>query len=787
MIRLFFIGLFRNLKKDKVSSIFIFIDLIVGYVVFSSLFLIVNGEYNYDTQNDEYDRIYRVQLRQDDTYPTNYVAYTVPVTRYEVLNDMPEIEKNVLMQETSCNFFTMKDGSQIRQTNGLFSENSFFDIFTVDVLQGDPSDALTRPGTIALSETLAQILFPNANAVGEHLIINKKETVEVTLVYKDFPGRATIRPNYLISLATLEAHNPNFRYFLGWSYTEYVLLKPNANYKDINKKIETSLYERLNSKASPYLHPLSQNHIAPNNQRDILMIMELLTIAAYLIIILSYANFTNLTLASSSLRTKEIGIKKVLGCSRRSMAFQFIIESLIVTYMAMIIGILITIMLTPYLNHIMPTPSRISMDYRLWENPSVLFSIFASGTVIGILAGCYPAFVMASFNPLKIMKGTIISSGKKKIDLKKALLAVQFIISIFMLIVGRYINKQADFMINSDLGFESHDIVYADVEFQNTADFELIRQHLKENPEIVDVTYSRTIPYLNNTGGRLTWEGCQDGEKIDCSTNWVSYGFINTYDLTIKDGRNFSPDYNDKTSCIINETAMKAMGYENPLGKKIDWYGTKYTIIGVVKDFHPFTVHNPIPPYYMFLNENELGHGGCLLSIRHTPGTDDQTKQYATKELSTMFPDEPFVFTSFRVNFDLDLASFFYGIITKVFTLFSIVSLFLSAMGLFALMSFTVKRRIKEIGIKKILGCSVPRLFFNLSKSTFIILIISMIISVPSVTKMREMMPGAVKVQIQVGDILICLFIVILITFLTILFHLIKGVKANPVESLRYE
>lgn len=789
MIKSFFIGLYRSFKKNKVSSTIMFFNLIVGYVVFISLFLIVNGEFNYDTYNKNYDRIYSVQIKQEDIYPTNYVVTVPPIVRYEVFNDMPEVETYLMMLSLSSNFFTMKDGNQIRQTNGYYSENTIFDIFSIDVIQGDPQNALTRPNTIAISESFANRLFPDGNAVGSHLVIEKKITAEVTLVYKDFPGRSNIRPEYLLSFATYESLNPDFRNGYGWSYNFFVLLKPGANYKAINKKIATVLYERMNAKNAAYLYPISLHHISPNNQRDIIICMEILTMAAYLILILSYVNFTNLTLANSTLRAKEIGIKKVSGCSKKLLATQFIAESLLVTYISMIIGLLITTLLLPYLNYILPTSSKVSMDYDLWSNTKLLSIVFLSGTVIGTLAGCYPAFVMSSYNPVKILKGKIFSNVEKKISLKKILLVVQFNISISMSLIGILMSRQVDFMTNSDLGFDSKNLVYTEIDFKNTADFELIRQQLKQNPNIVDASYSKTIPYYNNMGGRYTWEGCQDGDKIDCSCNYVSYGYLNTFDLKIIEGRNFSPEFpSDKSSaCLVNETALKAMNMKDPLGKKINWYGTKYTIVGVVKDYHPFSIHNPIPPFVFFLNDNELGHEWALLTIRYTPGNGDAAKQSATKELSEMFPDEPFVLSNFNTLFDIDLAIFFYRTIKIVFIYFSIISIIMSALGLFAIMSFSIKRRMKEIGIRKTLGSSGLQIFITLSSGIFILFGIAVVLAFLPTLGVSNAMPGATKVSLEVIDYLICIGAVLITILLTIGYHIYQAVKSNPVDSLKYE
>lgn len=788
MVRAFFIELYRNLKKNLVSSSIIFFNLIVGYIAFIALFLIVNGEFNYDIHNKNYDRIYSVQVKRTDTHPIDYAVRVPSLIRYEVFNDMPEVETCLMMREIPCNFFTMKDGSQIRQTNGYFSENTIFDIFTIDIVQGNPQNALTRPNTIAISESFASRIFPDGNAVGSHIVIDKKMSTEVTLVYKDFPGRANVRPDYMISFATYESLNPNFRSWGGWDFNFYVMLKQDANANAINNKIENSIKERIHEEVVPFLHHISLHHISPNNQKDIIFAMYLLGIAAFLILILSYVNFTNLTLANATIRAKEIGIKKVSGCSKMILAIQFISESLIITYISMIVGLLITTLLLPYLNYFLPTSSLVSMDYSLWKNPTLLFIVFGSGTAIGILAGCYPAFVMSSYKSVNILKGKLFSNGEKKISLKKILLVAQFTISIFMLLAGINMTRRVDFMTNSDLGFENKNIVFSENQLSETTDFESIRQQLKQNPDIIDVCYSKTIPFYNNSGGRFSWEGNPDDKKIDCRANFVTYGFLNTFNIPVIEGRDFSTEYpSDNTSCIINETALKAMNMDEPIGKKIDWYGKNFTIIGVVKDFHPYTIHNPIAPYILFLRENDKANDKALLTIRYVPGKEKEIKQNVTLRLSEMFPDEPFVLNSFSIVFDTDMAMFFYRTIKKAFIYFSIISIIMSALGLFAIMSFSVKRRLKEIGVRKVLGSTGSQIFFTLSNGIFLLLGISAVLALPLTLLLIKAINGAMVVPLEISDVLICIGLVAAIVLLTIAYHIHHAVNSNPVESLKYE
>jgi putative ABC transport system permease protein len=303
----------------------------------------------------------------------------------------------------------------------------------------------------------------------------------------------------------------------------------------------------------------------------------------------------------------------------------------------------------------------------------------------------------------------------------------------------------------------------------------------------VDASYSATIPFQGNIGGYVSWEGAAPDEKVMISRNYVNYDFIPTYNFKMIAGRNFSKEYPaDNKSVIINETALKVFGWDDPIGKQVLYLGQPYSVIGVVKDFHPFSVHNPIPTYIMFLEENGMT-GNKLLTVRFTPGNGQKARQLVTSELETIIPNDPFEFKDFKVIFFMDIAISFWQSLKRLFMFFAIVTLIVSSMGLFGLILFTTKRRTKEMGVRKVLGSSVRAIYLQLSTEVIGLLGFAVLVASPGAWAIYNYMPGAYKEPLTASVFIIAILIITLVAFITISYHVLKVATQNPVKALRYE
>lgn len=786
MIKHFLTGIYRNFLRNKLSSILNLTNLVVGFAAFILFSGVVSYELSYDKHNEKYDRIYRVQTRQEDSYPTNFCTFSPPAFRYHLMAEQPEVEEVLLMHEITGQFFTLPDGSQLFQKFGYWSENSIFRIFTIDIKEGNKQTALDEPNTIAISETLAAKLFPEGNAVGKKVTIGKRVPLIVTAVYSDFPMNSNLRPSYLVSMKSFETITGRTGFQQNWvniEYDNYVLLRKGADPELVNAKIKNAFASVKDyEKSTPYLHPLSKLHTTPNSQPDMLIGLAILSLAAILILVLSCVNYVNLSLANSTQRACEIGIKKVVGSSKKTIAIQFLSETMIFTLVAAFLGLIAAHLARPVMSGILD-----HFNYSIWQDTKLLLIIAGVSLLAGLLSGLYPSFVIAAYNPVKVLKGKLFNDVGKSFSLKKVLVTTQFAISLFMLIVSLILTRHVDFILKKDLGFENQNILFAELNVNEEVNFETIKNRLKQYPEIAEVTYSNTIPFLGNIGGYITWEGASPDEKVMLSRNYVNYDFIPTYSLEMVQGRNFSPEYpSDRDGCIINETALKVFGWDEPIGKQITLYGKSYPVIGVVKDFHPFSVHNEIPTYVMFLNDNILS-GGKILTMRFTPGNELKAKQLATRELEALLPNVPFELNGFPVIFYTDGAIGFWKAMKNFFLLFSVVSLIVSTLGLFGLMMFTIKRRTKEIGIRKVLGSSVQSIYRQLSFEIFVLLAFATLVACPAAVMIYKTMPGVYKEPLSSVVFILAIGVIAVIAQLTISFHIAKVAMSNPVEALRYE
>lgn len=792
MIKHFLRSIYRNILKNKVSSFLNLTNLIFGFGTFILFASLVSYEFNYDTFNTNYDNIYRVQTKQEDSYPTNFCTYSPSALRYHLLTDLPEVEQVLLMREISGNqgsgqFFTLPDGGQLYEKLGYWSENSIFDIFTIRIKEGNTANALTEPNSIVITEKLEKKLFPEGGAIGKQVVIGKRYPLTVTAVIDDFPANSSIKPSYLISMSTFETMNDSKTFRDNWtaiSNDNFILLKKGANHGLVNAKIKDAFKNVKDfEKSTPYLHPLSKMHLSPNSQPDYYIILSMLSLAAVLMLVLSCVNYVNLSLANSTQRACEIGIKKVVGFSKKAIAVQFLGETMLFTFVAMILGIATAILAFPVLNDILDK----NMDFSVFFQGHLLLIVLLASLLAGILSGIYPALILSSYNPVRVLKGKLFSDRAKTFSTKKLLITTQFAISLFMLIVSLIMNNHVQFVLNKNLGFDNKNIVFAEMNVKDKVSFETVKARLVQHPEIVDVSMSSTMPFNGNIGGYVTWEGAMPDQKEMISRNYVNYDFIPTYNLKMAYGRNFSPEYPaDNQKCIINETAMKAFGYTDPIGKQLFLYGKAFSIVGVVKDFHAFSVHNPIPNYIMFLNDNMLV-GSKMVTARFTPGNGQKAKQVFSSELESVMPNEPFEVKDFNVILYTENAFLLWKAFEKLFLIFAVVSLIVSSIGLFGLMLFTIKRRTKEIGVRKVLGSSVATIYRQLSFEVFALLGGAILVACPAAVFIYKTMPGTYKEPLSITIFIIGIVLIAVIAQLTISYHVLKIAVSNPVKALRYE
>jgi putative ABC transport system permease protein len=794
MLRHIFKIAFRNYARNKSFAFINMFGLSVGLTTFILIALFVQYEYSFDKFHEKNERIYLLQpiahMANGDQY-WGQIGYPVGGS---LKDQYPEIDDIVVTRPVWGEYLSTSEKLTFHEEEGQYVQQSFFNIFSTEFIEGSPENALTEPYSIVLTETLREKYFPDQSALGQYIKVDNRYELKVTGVIKDYPKNSSLELTYLSPIKLLEINYPwpleeqwdNFTYFT------YILLHEQADASALNVKIGDFLNSSEHfidnpTKYTLWLNPLENWHLLVDpTQKGLLIIVYLYAGVAIFALLIACVNFMNLTTAYSVSRAREVGIKKVLGSRKNALSKQFLLESIIVALVSMHIAFVLAEFAMPYFNDIV---SR-NLDIQYLDNwPFVAFILLIT-ILTGVISGIYPAFFLSRFKPVYALKNASALSNTKS-PLRRILVTFQFFISAVLILSTIVIYKQFTFMKNKEVGFDKEQIMYAYINAFNeekSRNIELIQNKLNHIPEIQSIAISQTIPFFGSQGTNVSWEGALEDQTINSRYNFISHDFLETFGIEVVQGRNFSKDITSDTSesCLINETAVKAFGWQEPLGKKVKFWGKDYYVIGVVKDFHPYTVFEKIPPYVFRLHS-----GNIDLELRHTlkmaPHTDYfKTKQAVVDVYKSVFPNKLFEF-QYLGDYQDQVAMEIYQGIVSTFLFFSIITIAIAAVGMFGLVAFTTKSRTKEIGIRKVHGASVRQIFMLLAKEFVVLIIIAIILAMPAGIGFKAVDPAAYKPDNEIWEYFYTALFVVAITFLTITFHTRKASRRNPTEALRYE
>ena len=782
----------RNLWKHIGYSISNISGLAVGMTACFLILLFVRYELNWNDSNKNYDRIYRIQ--QKVLLKNDYSIYSQTGFQLapELKNQIPEIDIASTTARIWDEYLSSSDKLTFNEKEGYYADDNIFKIFTYEFIQGNSESALSSPYSIVISKKIAKKYFHDENPLGKIIKSSLNHDLKITGVYKDILFNNVVRPDYIVSLST-------YREIASWKEFEklenidagifytYVLLKPNVSTDLINTKIY-NFFEKYNNNnfKKLYLKPLSELHLAADETNDIKTGLYYIGGFAIFVLALACINFINVSTSNSYLRRKEIGVRKIVGASRFALIIQFIAESILISFIAIVMTFLLVAILLPEFNAVVQRQMEISLNH---DFKFIMLIIFAF-LITGFLSGLYPALYLSGFRALQVIKGNVSlfskpHTGSSKSFLRKLLVGFQCCISITLLISTIYVVKQVKFMNNKDLGFEKQNLLVCKIFGKNDAGrFETLRNELMSNSNIVEATQSINAPFYGNFGKEINWEGAAPNEKIVINYNAVDCNFIDTYKMKMVLGRNFSTQFpTDSKACIINETAWEKLGWKDPLGKKID--NNKFTIIGVVKDFHPYTVHEKIPAYYMTLNSGGLKESG-IFGIRINPGNKEKTTEFINDQFRKFFPNAIIEVNDFDNDIDFGTKGL-WETAEKIFIGFAIISVLIAANGLFSMISFASQRKMKEVGIRKVFGANSSQIYLLMSKEFIYILILAAFMALPAGYFITHITPGAYKYQMQSSDYLTGIGLMIITAVIASVYHTTKAVLSNPVEILKYE
>ena len=792
MFKNYFKTAWRSLWRNKLFSGLNIFGLATGMACSILIFLWVQDELSFDKFDHNASNIFRIT---DKTSDQEY-AVVPPSLAYAIQTQIPAI-KNATRVVSVQKMITVGT-NKFDEKNIYYADSNFLQIFNYPLLSGNVATALSSPNSVVLTEKTAKKYFGSADAAtGKTIYIDndiKGSNLLVTGILKNIPSNSHLQPDMLIPMAQYDKANNPIHGWTNFDVYVYFQLKdavaPTAsNLSNINKQVN-EIYKQNNREfpASFTAQALTDIHLHSHYLADVpgqgsYEYVKIFALAAIFIIIIACINFMNLATAVSGQRAKEVGLRKTVGALRPQLIAQFISESLLLSFISLLLAILIVYLMLPLFNQL----ASKSISFNPFD-ANIFISLISVAVVTGLLSGSYPAFFLSSFNPVKALKGSKILRSNKSF-LRNGLVVFQFSISVVLIVTTLVIYKQLQFIQNRDIGFNKENLLYMKMpevgDLKNNKD--AMRATLAEYPDITNYTFTDQLPTNLGNSSQLTWHGMNPGTQVMANRLRVDENFVKTFGMQMAAGRFFSKDFGDNgTGYVVNETALKAMGLntKNAIGKiiSISLEDKEAPIIGVVKDFNFKPVQEPIEPLVMKTN-----FGGGYVVMRTTPASIRKVIGTLQKSFHNVYGDYPFSYGF--VSDDLSKLYITEQTMEKLFNVFSILSIVISCLGLFGLATFAAQQRIKEIGIRKVLGASEAGIATLLSKDFIQLVLISFVIAFPVAwwAMNKWLQSFAYRINISWWVFAVAGLAALLIALLTVSFQAIKAAIANPVKSLRTE
>lgn len=809
MIKNYFKIAFRNLWKHKVFSAINIIGLAMGLACFIVIAMYVVDELSYDKFHEKADRIYRINtdIRFGGT-DLNMAVSSDPLGA-TLKKDYPQVEEFARLFGSDGPKLIKKGNDYINEVKVVHADSTLFNVFTLPTITGDTKTALNEPNTVVITETAAKKYFNSVNeAMGKNVETNENGSTlyKVTAVIKDIPRNSHFNFDFFFSMDNVDY---GFGNFLSNNFHTYVVLKPGTDYKAFNKNFRQVVekyvvpqasqlmevksmedFEKAGNKLEYSLIPLTDIHLHSSRGVELgtngnIQYVYIFSAVALFILLIACINFMNLSTARSAGRAKEVGIRKVLGTEKKSLIGQFLSESSLMALLAMVLAIFIAWLSLPWFNDIAAKQMNMAVLFR---SPFIFFLLLLP-VLVGVLAGIYPAFFLSAFQPISVLKGKI-NTGQSKSNLRNGLVILQFSLSIVFIAGTLIIYKQLNYIQTTKIGFNKDQMLVVNAGGLPRESRESFKNEVSKIGGVISSSFAGYLPVSNSSRSDNTWstEAVMNEKNGFNMQNWrVDYDYISNLGMKIIRGRNFLREFgSDSSAVIINETAAKVIGVDNPLGKKlfsIDENKTiAYTIIGVVSNFHFESLRQDIGPLCF-----RLGNNRWEVALRVQ--TADLKNLVAKVEArhKEMAPGMPFNYQFLDESFDNMYRE--EQRVGKVAFTFSLLAVLIACLGLFGLATYMAEQRTKEIGVRKVLGATVPDIVSMLSKDFLRLVLISFVIAVPLSWYFMNQWLQDFAFRINIGWWIFGAagIIAVLIAFATVSFQAIKAAIANPVKSLRTE
>lgn len=790
MFQSFIVTTLRHLFRQKGFSIINIAGLSIGMAIAILIYLWVDHELSYDRFNTKSDRLFRlIQTQHYASGPLTTVCMPGPIAR-DIRNEIPEIVNSFTYYALSV---TINHKDKTFTEDVRFADPQLFQMFDFDFIQGTPVHVFEELNSILITDKMAMKLFEDEDPLGQVITLNNEMDYKVSGVIRETPKNSSFRFDLCVPFDNIEKMGFTIDRY-GWNtYYVYTELAENTDYKAVNAKIKKYLEEKslkqfkaegenYESNIDLFLFPLKNIHLYAYraDDRGAIQFIYIFSGIAIFILVIACINFMNLATARSSKRAKEISIRKSIGADRRMLIRQFLGESVMVSILAMMLAILLVVLLLPYFNMLVEKELVFSWgDIRFW------IMLIGVTFLVGVLAGSYPAFYLSAFNPVKTLRNRF-SKGKGNYYFRRTLVVFQFVLSAGLIVSTLVVKRQLNYLYNNKLGMDLNEVLAMTLRGNTHEKYDVLKNELLRNPNVKAVTRSNAIPFFigSNSGG-IEWEGKNTEDDIIVGFTFTDTDYIAAMGMEMADGRFFSSDIqSDTAAVVINETAVKAFGMEDPVGKWLSWgEDSKYKIIGVVRDFHHLPMQQGIDPLTMYYDPKQCSQ----MLVKTHGGNPDDTKEAlraAWEATAKGFPYEPQYLKDVYEKTYADEAR-----LIRIIGYFAVLAILISCLGLFALSTYMAEQRTKEIGIRKVLGAKTSSIISLVSREFILWVMMANVIAWPIAWyAMKGWLSGYVYHTRISPDIFGIAFVLSLaIALLTVTFQSVSSALKKPVDAIKYE
>lgn len=790
----------RKLGKSKSHSALNVLGLAIGMAGFVLIVLFIQDELSFDAFHEKGDRIYRIAGEYDQGGDTrNRSAVTTYVMKRWLDTSFPDIKSVVRLDFGNA---LIQHGEKVFQEDQIvFADPDFFQMFSLELVRGEAGSVISEPNTMVITEPMARKYFGEQDPVGQMLDVDGI-LVEVTAVMNPIPANSHFHGDFIVSMKTVEPLYP--RWVLsnatGTSHYTYVELAEGVTAAEIERQLAEYMLSKDRDFAESrtyFLQPLQQIHLRSHLSSEIepngdILYIYILSAVAVVILLMACINYTNLAVARSATRTKEVGIRKVVGASRKQLALQFLGESMIVALCALLFAVLIVEVSLPFFNQV----TGKAIEIELLQNLPFLAGLILLALIVGALSGSYPALILSSVKSATTLKSKFIPVAGRSIPLRKALVVVQFMASAVLLVSTLVIYNQLTYMQNKKLGINPELVVTAPLQTgELVARYEQLRNEFLRNPSVLSVTATNN-PLTSRVSHWREYDVAGLAEDVTIPTMVVTHDFFETLQGEFVAGRDFNREFQTDIdgAYILNESAARFLGLESPLGTAIEgrifngseWSTRDAKIIGVVKDFHLASLHNEIQPT-VFSLATEKTTPLRFMAIRISSQNVSQTLSDLEQTWRQFAPGRPMQYAFM----DAEIQQLYQSEqrFLQIFLAFAVLAIAITCLGLFGLSAYAAAQRTKEIGIRKVLGASVPNILGLFTREFIKLVLLANLIAWPVAWYIMQqwLQNFAYRIEMQVGVFLLAGMLAVVITVLTVSSQAIRVALTNPANSLRYE